>query len=290
MRFSIVTATYNRKNLLIDAIESVAVQNFDDLEHIVVDGGSNDGTLEALKAYPGLKIISEPDEGVYDAMNKGIRAAMGDVIILLNSDDLLPPGTLDFAAKQFEDSPNLDALYGAVEIQDMQDNVLAKYDAPHLLDLSKAGDTSYPILTNARFIKRDLLMQIGTFDISFPRLSDNDLFIKLKHTDHKFQTTQCVLYCYRSHEGSLTIRGNFADASIWQEYLALGYKGMQQTSEASPIYEEYKKLYIWSAFRCWRFHVFNFGALMDKFKTIKNAYTILMKLLITKTIRKVLPA
>ena len=85
---SIVTVTYNSEATLLDTLGSVRNQTFRDLEHIVVDGGSTDKTLELLKAAgDSVRWISEPDKGIYDAMNKGIRLARGHWIHLLNSDD-----------------------------------------------------------------------------------------------------------------------------------------------------------------------------------------------------------
>jgi len=89
MKISIITATYNSEATIRDTLESVNAQTYPHIEHIIVDGNSKDNTLEIVKKY-GKRVsilISEPDNGIYDAMNKGIRAATGDVIGILNSDD-----------------------------------------------------------------------------------------------------------------------------------------------------------------------------------------------------------
>jgi len=89
LKISIITVCYNSATTLEGAIKSVLAQNYIDIEHIVIDGGSTDGTACILKKYAGrvAKIVSEPDEGIYDAMNKGINLATGDAIGVLNSDD-----------------------------------------------------------------------------------------------------------------------------------------------------------------------------------------------------------
>ncbi|MDV7390150.1 glycosyltransferase, partial [Arthrospira platensis SPKY1] len=89
MKISIITVTLNRCDTLRDALESVLGQTIP-VEYIIVDGGSTDGTLELLATYGGriARVISEPDQGIYDAMNKGIRAATGDIIGMLNADDV----------------------------------------------------------------------------------------------------------------------------------------------------------------------------------------------------------
>src|SRR5271156_6128755 len=93
MKISIITATLNRREFIGAAIESVLAQNYPEFEHWIIDGGSSDGTLDVLKRYPHLNVLSEPDRGVYDAWNKGIVRATGVVLGFLNSDDQYAPGT-----------------------------------------------------------------------------------------------------------------------------------------------------------------------------------------------------
>ena len=88
MKVSIITVTYNSAKTIKDTLKSVAAQTYPDIEHIIVDGASKDDTVRIAKEFPHVaKIISEPDKGIYDAMNKGIRAATGDIVGILNSDD-----------------------------------------------------------------------------------------------------------------------------------------------------------------------------------------------------------
>src|SRR6202023_1011578 len=99
MKISIITASLNRKEFIGAAIESILAQNYPDFEHWIIDGGSSDGTLVFLSHYPHLKVLSEPDRGVYDAWNKGIDRAKGDFISFLNSDDVFAPGAFKSCAK-----------------------------------------------------------------------------------------------------------------------------------------------------------------------------------------------
>ena len=90
MKVTLITATYNSAKNLRDCLQSVAEQTYPNIEHIVIDGGSSDGTMDLVKSFPSVtKFISEPDKGIYDALNKGIQLATGDVIGFAHSDDML---------------------------------------------------------------------------------------------------------------------------------------------------------------------------------------------------------
>src|SRR5262245_2614541 len=93
-RISIVTPSFNQARYIGKTIESVSAQRYPDVEHIVIDGGSRDGTLDVLAGHPHLRVISEPDRGHADAVNKGFRLATGEIWAFLNSDDTLVPGAL----------------------------------------------------------------------------------------------------------------------------------------------------------------------------------------------------
>ena len=119
MKISIITVTYNSGRTLLDTFESILAQSYTDFEEIVVDGGSTDGTLQILREYEPrfngrLHWISEPDRGIYDAMNKGIRLSTGDVVGFLNSDDFYASaGILQSVAEALADE-SIDAVYGDV--------------------------------------------------------------------------------------------------------------------------------------------------------------------------------
>lgn len=126
MKISIITATWNRGDTIRDTIESILSQTHQDWEHVIVDGASSDNTLKIIKEYADryagrLKLISEPDKGIYDAMNKGIRMATGDVVGTLNADDFYADNlTLKFINDAFENN-DIDAVYGDNMIVDFND-------------------------------------------------------------------------------------------------------------------------------------------------------------------------
>ena len=112
IKLSVVTPSLNSARTIRETLESVARQDYPHVEHIVTDGGSTDGTLEIVKAFPRLRWVSEKDEGHYHAMNKGIQMATGEVVAILNADDCYCPGILSKVAAAFQSHPEWDALFG----------------------------------------------------------------------------------------------------------------------------------------------------------------------------------
>lgn len=118
MKISLITVSYNSAQTIRDTFNSVAAQNYSELEYILVDGASKDATLSILNEYPELvsECISEPDQGIYDAMNKGVQRATGEVIGILNSDDFyLHEDVLQQAADLFAADPELEVVMGDVD-------------------------------------------------------------------------------------------------------------------------------------------------------------------------------
>lgn len=120
MKISFITATFNSGKTIVDTMESVLSQTYTDFEYLVIDGGSSDDTIEKVKSYEPrfgdrLRWISEKDRGIYDAMNKGIKMATGDVVGILNSDDYYTDiDILQTVADTFKSNNHIDALYGDI--------------------------------------------------------------------------------------------------------------------------------------------------------------------------------
>lgn len=139
MTISIITATYNSSSTIRDTFESVLRQEYQNIEYIVIDGGSTDGTIEIIKQYEPkfngrMKWISEPDKGIYDAMNKGICKASGEIVGILNSDDFYSSDNiLSVVAQQFSQDSTIDAIYGDIIYVDWNDTtrILRHYSSKH---------------------------------------------------------------------------------------------------------------------------------------------------------------
>jgi len=180
MLISIITAVYNRKAVIGDALASFAAQTHVKREHVLIDGGSTDGTLEVLRAHlgPTMTLVSEPDGGIYDALNKGIALAKGDVIGLLHSDDLFAsPLVLAKVADHFSD-PKVDAVYGDLQYVAANDvsRVIRHWTAgrfdPTLL--KKGWMPPHPTL----FLRRQVYEKYGTYDTSFRIAADYDAILR----------------------------------------------------------------------------------------------------------------
>lgn len=123
MKISIITVCYNSADTIADTIRSVLSQDYQDIEYVVIDGGSKDGTIDILNKYRDNihKYISEPDKGIYDAMNKGIAMATGDIIAVLNADDFYAAGDVVSKMVELMESKKLDAAYGDLVYVDLKD-------------------------------------------------------------------------------------------------------------------------------------------------------------------------
>ena len=114
LKISIITVSYNQGEFIRQNIESVLSKDYPNFEHIIIDGGSTDGTVDILKEYPHLNWVSEKDRGQSDGLNKGFKKATGDIIVWINSDDMLCPGALCTINDYFESNPDKSVLTGNI--------------------------------------------------------------------------------------------------------------------------------------------------------------------------------
>lgn len=211
--------------MLREAIESVLVQGIPEVEHIIVDGGSTDGTLDLLRQYPHLTVISEPDRGVYDALNKGLRRARGEIIGHLNSDDLYPPGTFSTVREAFSDS-RVESVVGGCEIfeqhADGSQRLMHRFTEPDALDLTVENVTLGVPVTNARFFRRTLYDRVGYADLRYRIASDRDYLFRAALAKPITRILDQVVYRYRQHADSLTINSAASnEPKMREEYLAI---------------------------------------------------------------------
>src|SRR5438105_5021105 len=127
---SIVTPSYNDSAIIERTILSVANQGYDKLEHLIIDGGSTDGTIQILQRYPHLKWISEKDDGQADALNKGFRMAKGEIIGWLNSDDTYNLGAIREAVSYLATHAQVGMVYSHCSVIDEKDAIIGRLNAP----------------------------------------------------------------------------------------------------------------------------------------------------------------
>jgi len=227
--------------MLAEAIASVKAQYFADYEHIIVDGCSTDGTAELLARHPSLRVIREPDRSVYDALNKGLRAATGELIVLLNSDDLLAPGALAAGSEALAIC-EFDLAVGPAEIFG-EGNVPAVHRGARELQLDLHNITFGSPLPNARIYRRSLIERVGEFDLRYRLGSDRDWLLRLLRQKPCEVIMESPVYRYRRHSESLTINTHSQMAEpLWRECLAIAEDWLQR-NDLSP--EERSTLSAW---------------------------------------------
>ena len=224
-RLSIITASRNRAALLSQAMDSVFAEAKDGIELIVVDGQSNDGTAELLARYPSITVVRHPPRGVYDAFNKGLEAATGDIVCFLNGDDLLAPGGVGVVRETFGSHPEVDVVCcgaTAFEYRDGDWKTFRAYRNTVEIDLNVRSVTTGVPLLNAKFFRRSLIERIGQFDVTYRFAADRDFLIRIIAEAPTMRVVPAVVYQYRKHAGSLTLdQGLCRWLEIKREHVAL---------------------------------------------------------------------
>lgn len=188
MKISIVTACFNSASTIQDTIQSIQTQTYQNIEHIVVDGASKDLTMTIVKSSPSVtKYLSEPDQGIYDAMNKGLLLATGDVIGTLNSDDFyFDDSVIASIAKVFEDE-SVEACYADLVYvsQENTDKVIRYWKSkPYQPALFKKGwMPAHPTF----FARKNVYEKYGLFDLNYRIAADFELLFRLVE-QHKVRT------------------------------------------------------------------------------------------------------
>lgn len=179
LTITIITVAYNSEKTIADTLQSVSEQTYPHIEHIVIDGGSKDNTLSIIRGFKHVtKIVSEPDYGVYDAMNKGLQHATGDIIGFLNSDDIYADSmVLERIANVFE-LKNTDSLYSDLEFfAENANNVVRVWNA----GLVKRKRFLYGWMPPhpTFFCKKEVYERFGKFDVTFKQSADYELMLRL---------------------------------------------------------------------------------------------------------------
>ena len=184
IKVSIITVTYNSASTIADTIKSVLSQTYQNIEYIVIDGASKDNTIDIVKSYSKkfenrLKWISEPDNGIYDAMNKGINIATGDIIGILNSDDFYTQNNIIEKVVECFNTDDIDAVYGDIHfINAKNPNKCTRYYSSKGFKTWKLRFGFMPAHPSF-YIKRDVMLKAGLYKTDYKIGADYEMMVRL---------------------------------------------------------------------------------------------------------------
>ena len=227
MKISVITICHNSENNIAHTIQSVLSQTHPDLEYIIVDGNSTDGTKEIISSF-GSKIskwISEPDNGLYDALNKGISMASGEVVGFLHSDDFFAGTQVIEKISDVFERRQYDSVYGDIQYVDQKDisKILTNRKAGRYLPWKFRCGWSPPHPTF--YVKREIYTKYGAFDTSFDIAADYDSILRFL-LKHKITTTYIPEVMVRMRVGGVSNRTMKNISQKWKEdYRAMKKNG-----------------------------------------------------------------
>ncbi|WP_348799902.1 glycosyltransferase family 2 protein [Flavobacterium adhaerens] len=228
MKVSIITVCYNRKNTIEKAIKSVLNQNYHNIEYIIVDGNSKDGTKEIIQSY-GNKIshfISEPDNGMYDAINKGIKLATGDIIGLMHSDDeFYDSKTISRIVARFEFYKNTDGIYGnGVYVSNDAEERLIRNRIGGRFSLDKVKGGWLPLHPTV-YLKKSVIDKYGMYSLDFKIASDTEFLLRYLYK-HKIKMTYIDVYIVKMRMGGMSTSAKRALEVLYEDYKIYKYHGL----------------------------------------------------------------
>jgi len=193
------------------------MQGYSNMEHIVADGGSTDGTLEILGRYSHLKILSSPDRGMYDALNRALAVAEGELIGILNSDDCYADEVFSTVNEAFRDESVMALAGEAVTFRDTvnDDKIAMERLTPTGTDLLFQSTLGNPSI-NAWFFRRSVFAKIGRFDATYRVAGDREFMLRFAFSGLRYAETKKLVCRYRMHPESMTFGGN---EEIWDTIL-----------------------------------------------------------------------
>lgn len=225
-RISIVTPSFNQGQFIKATLDSVLQQTYPHIEHIVMDGGSTDSTIEILQSYddPRLKWTSEADKGQSDAINKGMRQVTGEILAYLNSDDLLLPGTLSRVMHCFEANPDIDLIHGSCYTIDsagqriMSSRRIKVNYITHPISLKDMLTMRVVLPQQAIFWRRRVMEDIGLFDETLHYRMDFDYWVRAIIAGHKFMAIEDYLAAFRVHD---TSKSTSQEVKFWKDWYTI---------------------------------------------------------------------
>ena len=250
VKTSIVTPSFNSIHTIRATLDSVATQSYPHVEHIVVDGGSTDGTLDVLKDYPRLIWVSEKDEGHYHAMDKGTRMASGRVVAILNADDCYRPGVLAQVAAAFEKRPDWDALFGDIVYVDGEGReIFRRQEAMFDRQIIRYGHNV--VNHQTLFLKKSIYLRLGGYRYKeFKNCCDYEYVMRLIKANCRVGHIPVLIVNYRYHDhgqsADLRVRANMTkeSAAIRKEYGVPGGLAGRVLLQYARLKRQVEKLFL----------------------------------------------
>ncbi len=232
---SIITPSYNQGKFLEETILSVLNQDYENIEYILVDGGSSDNTREVIKKYQDRFAwwVSEKDQGQTDAINKGFSHAKGEILAWINSDDVYAPGAVRMAVEALQQYPQAGMVYADLDFIDEHGNTIGRFNAAQT-DLPKLKRGFVHIPQPCTFLRADLWRRVGPLDPSFFFAMDYDLWTRLAAITQFKYLPGTVWAKFRLHSDAKTVN---ADERCWPDMLRVHYR--DGGSRLAPIVFKY---------------------------------------------------
>jgi len=229
-KISVITVTYNASATIGRCIESVINQKYPNLEYIIIDGGSKDKTLEVIGKYRDQisQVVSEPDKGIYDAMNKGIKRATGDIVGIINADDLLADDEVISAVAAAFDATDTDVVYGDLDYINADDQVLRKW---------RSGNYKHGLFNwgwmpphPTFYAKRELFEKYGFYKLDYGTAADYELMTRFIHAN-RLKTHYVPKVLVKMMQGGVSNQSFGNRMNAWSNDL----KAMRNNKIAFPL-------------------------------------------------------
>jgi glycosyltransferase involved in cell wall biosynthesis len=227
---SFVTPCFNRRSFLARCIESIPEAFRGQVEHIIVDGGSTDGSLELIRTYPHIRLLSEPDEGLYDAANKGIRMARGQYVGFLATDDFISDSFFEMFLQSYRECSDTPVL--TFDFFNHTGETVRRC-AASTFDLEGIFHGRTPLFS--MLVKRDILTKLGGFDASYRIAGDFELNLRLDRLNLEARVSPYPMQNFWMHDGSLTGHSGNGREREFSEVIRIIFANML-SSTGRPAY------------------------------------------------------
>lgn len=228
MRISIITVCYNRKATIEKAIKSVLDQNYHDIEYIIIDGNSTDGTKEIIESYQDRisQYISEPDKGMYDAINKGLKLATGDIIGLMHSDDeFYDKNAVKRIVARFDYDATIDGVYGdGVYVSNDTEERLIRDRIGGIFSLKKVKEGWLPLHPTV-YLKKEIIDKYGFYNLDFKIASDTEFLLRYLYK-YKIKMSYINAYIVKMRMGGMSTNAKRAFEVLYEDYKIYKFHGL----------------------------------------------------------------